>query len=162
MDNIYYAKGNMQFTRQASISDTIGLGERPEIVLLIDPIAYTPEALCAWNHRHRIQVISPHKRTGAGHHTPARAIPMQDERLTWDFAAFDDFHANRPDITCGDGCDGAQRVVIDLRLPNIRAGHNSPDGAIPVLSQGLCGSSLPSILQVVAHRPHIMCGNGRY
>src|SRR5260370_32911842 len=81
MDNIYYAKGNMQFTRQASISDTIGLGERPEIVLLIDPIAYTPEALYAWNARHRIQVISPHKMNGAGHHTPSRALPLQGEGI---------------------------------------------------------------------------------
>src|SRR5258708_39097487 len=101
MDNIYYAKGNMQFTRQASISDTIGLGERPEIVLLIDPIAYTPEALCAWNHRHRIQVISPHKRTGAGHHTPARAIPLQGEGIGQVLAVPEISH--RPDSIGGQG-----------------------------------------------------------
>ncbi len=93
---------------------------------------------------------------------PAFPVPMQDERLARDLAALDDFHAGSPDILCGGGGDRAQDVVLDLRLPHTRAGNHAPAGAIPVLRQGPPGSSLVSILKIVAHRPHVLCGNGRH
>src|SRR6266699_534993 len=78
---------------------------------------------------------------------PAFPVPMQDERLARDLAALDNFHAGSPDILCGGGCDRAQDVVLDLRLPHTRAGHNAPDGAIPVLRQRAA--------VIETHRPHI-------
>src|SRR6266568_5055537 len=101
MDNIYSSKGTMQFTRQASLSDAIGLGQRPEIVQLSNPVAHTPQALCAWNHRHRAQGVPLHKRTWAGHHAPARAIPLLRQSIGQVLAVFERSH--RPHVSRREG-----------------------------------------------------------